>query len=93
MWIWPVKGAAAACVKPSFVDAKVQVWSARMVWAEGRPVSQSRPLGMSTASFLAGCAFIQSMAVSKGGRRSPRAPVPRRASMSQMAVEQWWERD
>ena len=32
-----------------------------------------------------GCAFIQSIAVSNGGRGSPRAPVPSMASMSQAA--------
>lgn len=40
----PVKGLAVGCVKPSFIAAKMQVWSARTVWVRGSLVDVHRAL-------------------------------------------------
>ena len=53
--------------KPVLAATNVQVSAARTVWAAGVPVSQSNPLGKSTASFGAPAALSRSITASSGG--------------------------
>ena len=84
-WTRPVKCSASGAKKPGLAATNVHVCAARIVCLAGRPVSQSRPLGKSIAKVGAAAALIWSITASSGGRGSPRAPVPSRASTTKSA--------
>ncbi len=70
-------GPAASIAIPSFQAPIVAVTSARKTAPSARPVSASRPDGMSTATLRAASSFMAAMAAAAGPRTGPWNPVPK----------------
>ncbi len=73
-------GAVASMTSPSLQTPMVAVTSARKTIPAARPLSASRPEGMSTAIFRPGAAFIAAIAAAGAPSTAPRNPVPNIAS-------------
>ena len=82
-----MNSAAPGAKKPGLAATKVQVCAARIVGWPGLPVSQSRPLGKSTARIGLPAALMALITRFSGGRGSPWLPVPSKASIIQAAPD------
>src|SRR5688572_22787236 len=77
---------ASALTNPTFSATKVTVRAARtQTGPSGRPVSQSNPLGTSTANTGRRDAFTAAARVGNGSRGASLRPVPKIASISRTA--------